>query len=294
MENVFPTFLVIGAQRCGTSALHYKLLSHPQICLSSIRKELDFFITMKRHGTPFEEYAKLFPNYQGEPAVGDISPKYLYYHEFTAELIASYLPDARIVIILRHPIERAYSAYRYALKTGREWMSFQKAIERPPSGQALWDYRLTSTYAPAVNSYKSKCSNVEVFLFEELTRNDAAIMDRLYRHLGVEAAPLKHELVRYQKNAGDYPLFPLLNRSWGYISWQVADRKGLRRALKFLRHKQVRFPSTNHIPPLDPKFYNDLLKEFEPDIRETSRLIGRDLSDWLVPMDSRASATHSP
>src|SRR3954465_912455 len=125
--EVLPTFFVLGAARSGTTSLHYWLAQHPQVAMSATR-EPTHFVFRPGPGGPQpciaddrrlltksvpdrSAYERLFPA-GGVPAAGDASPLYLYPRE-TPELIASAVPDARLIAVVREPVDRAWSHFVY-------------------------------------------------------------------------------------------------------------------------------------------------------------------------------------
>lgn len=141
-----PTFLVIGAAKAGTTSLYHYLGQHPQVFMSPV-KEPGFF-ALEGHPLDFrgpgdewlrqattttlEAYQKLFEGVRDEPAVGEASVLYLHHHA-APEAIARYVPDVKLVAVLRDPVERAYSAFLYQTRNGREPLAdFEEALRAEP------------------------------------------------------------------------------------------------------------------------------------------------------------------
>ena len=119
-----PDFLVIGAQKAGTTALYAYLRWHPGITGPSW-KEVSFF---DRHWWRGEAwYRGQFPLRAGERLVGEASPSYLF-HPLAPERARSLVPDVRLVALLRDPVDRAYSQYQHEVALGREPLSFEDAL----------------------------------------------------------------------------------------------------------------------------------------------------------------------
>lgn len=119
-----PDFLVVGAQKCGTTSLFLLLSKHPQLFLPS-RKEVQFFSSPTLYPKGLDWYAEEF--FSGCPEghlAGEVSPQYMYSTEI-ARRVHHCLPEARIIAILREPIDRAFSHYRMACRREQE--------KRPPS-----------------------------------------------------------------------------------------------------------------------------------------------------------------
>jgi sulfotransferase family protein len=119
-----PDFLVLGAQKAGTTALYAYLRWHPGITGPSW-KEVSFF---DRHWWRGEAwYRGQFPLRAGERLVGEASPSYLF-HPLAPERARSLVPDAKLVALLRDPVDRAYSQYQHEVALGREPLSFEDAL----------------------------------------------------------------------------------------------------------------------------------------------------------------------
>jgi hypothetical protein len=119
-----PDFLVIGAQKAGTTALYAYLRWHPGIAGPSW-KEVSFF---DRHWWRGEAwYRGQFPLRAGERLVGEASPSYLF-HPLAPERARSLVPGAKLVALLRDPVDRAYSQYQHEVALGREPLSFEDAL----------------------------------------------------------------------------------------------------------------------------------------------------------------------
>ena len=119
-----PDFLVIGAQKAGTTALYAYLRWHPGITGPSW-KEVSFF---DRHWWRGEAwYRGQFPLRAGERLVGEASPSYLF-HPLAPGRARSLVPDAKLIALLRDPVDRAYSQYQHEVALGREPLSFEDAL----------------------------------------------------------------------------------------------------------------------------------------------------------------------
>lgn len=129
-----PTFLIAGAQRCGTTSLFQMLAKHPDVQPPAITKGVHYFDTANRHarGSDFyrAHFPMILPNRQGR-ITGEASPYYIF-HPLAAERIAQELPKARIIVLLRDPVERAYSAHKQETWRGFETLPFEEALEAEP------------------------------------------------------------------------------------------------------------------------------------------------------------------
>lgn len=130
-----PDFLIIGAQKAGTTSLHKYLLSHP--CIAHTPKEIHFFDLYFSRGLSY--YKSFFPSIINKTLLtqvrsskilaGEATPYYLF-HPRVAERVAQVLPNVKLIAVLRDPVDRAYSHYNYMLKKGKETLKFEEAIAK--------------------------------------------------------------------------------------------------------------------------------------------------------------------
>lgn len=126
--RVLPNYIIIGAQKSGTSSLFYYLSQHPQV-VNSNRKEVHYFD--KNYHRSVSWYKQHFPfkfNIKPGYAVGEATPSYLF-HPFAAERIYKLLPDAKLIVVLRHPVERVISQYFQAVRKNNEHRPLMQALQ---------------------------------------------------------------------------------------------------------------------------------------------------------------------
>jgi hypothetical protein len=133
--RILPHFLIIGGQRCGTTSLYNYIISHPRV-FPAIKKEIHFFDLYFNKG--LEWYRSHFPtslwkNYRekvsGSPVItGEASPYYMF-HPHAARRIAECLPCVKLIMILRNPVDRAYSHHQHEVRLGHESLSFEEALD---------------------------------------------------------------------------------------------------------------------------------------------------------------------
>ena len=144
--RLMPDFLVIGGQRCGTTTIFKALSEHPQVMRPGVEKGIDYFTFNYGHSEgwyrghfPISSLARLRTAQHGRPVAFEACTYYMF-HPFAMERIAKDLPDVKLVVMLRNPVERAYSAYKHELARGFETeTSFERALE-------LEDERLDGEY----------------------------------------------------------------------------------------------------------------------------------------------------
>lgn len=142
-----PNFMLLGAAKCGTTSLYHVLRQHPQIYLSE-PKEPRFFELEYAEGMDYY-WTKYFGGWDGEPVVGDASPRNLFLPYIPSRIRAE-LPEAKLLVILRDPVQRAFSAWWMGHSLGVEPLSFAAAIQANweqiqsgfsfdgPEGEARW------------------------------------------------------------------------------------------------------------------------------------------------------------
>lgn len=134
--RISPAFLIVGAQRCGTTTLYKTLAEHPDVLSAGLHKGVHYFDTGYRRGPrwyrghfPTNLTARRRERATGiRPITGEASPYYMF-HPLVPERIARDLPDVKLIVMLRDPVERAYSAFTHEKARGFETESFERAIE---------------------------------------------------------------------------------------------------------------------------------------------------------------------
>jgi hypothetical protein len=147
---VLPDFVIIGAQKSGTSFLYDLLTQHPYVKRAAL-KELHYFDRHFDRG--IEWYRSQFPlprwKEERKSITGEATPNYLF-HPHAARRMAEVVPQARLIVLLRNPVDRAYSNYYKEVKRGGETLQFEEAIEveearsRGQMDKMLEDDRYTS------------------------------------------------------------------------------------------------------------------------------------------------------
>ncbi len=292
-----PNFLIIGAQRSGTTTLHHCLRQHPDIFCSDVQKELNFFSNMPYNHSRIEDYHKFFEGWRGEHAVGEASVNYLYYSH-VPELIAQKLPDVKLIAILRNPIARAYSHYRYCLKKGIEWMSFEAALEQEEKRvQALWksrrrevwyySYKDIGRYSVQLRRYLQyfQRDKFHILLFEDFVRSPEKELEKVCRFLGVDTS-FAFETVETgtdESNHAQCPRYLYLQRLLAYLAVHGSRRRVVWRVSKASKKLIPLMPLSNEFPPMKQETRRALGNFFRPYIEDLSNLFDLELSRWTQP-----------
>lgn len=295
-----PTFLVIGASRSGTTALHQYLKQHPDVFMP-VKKEPNFFAfegeTLAFKGpaadwvnnavTTLDDYQALFAEGADKTARGEASPLYLYV-EKTAAHIAAKLPKVPMVAVLRDPADQAYSHFLYAKRNMIEPLdSFHDAIlkqeERMAAGwQPLFNYSNFPRYAEQLDRFYAHFdkSQIKLFLYEDFDRDPLAVLKEIFGFIDVDDSFIAD--VSHRPNAGgtaknalvqDLVMKPyLITRIVGsMIPFELRQRIKDKISQKNLQRDEL---------PADAKA---LLRErLREDTLRLQDMIGRDLSAWLT------------
>lgn len=308
-QSLLPNFLIIGAAKSGTTSLYHYLKDHPDIFMSPV-KETNFFLgdgktapeeigldgrsrSLTRIAT-LADYSALFQNAVREKARGEASPKYLYYPE-AAQRIKALLPDVQIIAVLRHPVDRAYSAFLHHLREGEEeYTDFAAALREEPSRMERgidpkYHYRNRGFYFRQLSPYYDAfgAEKVQVYLYEDLRKEPLGLMRHLFGVLGVD--PAFEPDMGTEHNISGVPKNQLLHKVYGFLKSDRNTVKELgKRVLptplrQRLKGRIVGSLQKNNLtkPSLPPKIRDDLMRDYGEDILELQNLIGRDLTHWL-------------
>lgn len=205
MHKIKPNFLIVGAAKAGTTALYYYLKQHPEIGFPDL-KEPKYFsssqLEFPHNGTGdasvdkyaiknWNEYLSLFEKLGDKKLIGEASPDYLFYHSQTAPLIKEKLGDIPIIIILRNPVKRAFSAYSYLKRDSREKLDFSNALisevkRTKENWDFIWRYKQGSQYADQVLTFKNLFSKVHVIIFEDFIENGLEEANKVFSFLELD------------------------------------------------------------------------------------------------------------
>jgi hypothetical protein len=300
-----PNFLLIGAQRAGTTSVYRYLGQHPEIYMSPSKEprffafegqDPDFRGPFHREPgttsgrplgtvTQLEPYRALFAGVTGETAVGEASPQYLY-SEKAPTRIRHHLPDAKLIALLRDPVERAYSHFLFARREGHEPLSdFVRALEAEEERiRANWwigHYRSMGYYHQQLSRYYElfEPDRIRVYLYDHLRQDPVGTAQDIFRFLGVDESfvpntSLRHSVSGTPRSRAFHTLIARPNVLKRAIR-PVLPEALRTRAFVMLRDSNLRPP-----PPMPAEARAELTEAYREDTRELQRLIGRDLSGW--------------
>ena len=282
---MLPNFLIIGAQKAGTSWFADNLGAHPDVFVAE--RELHYFNDRFERGIGW--YESQFEAHEDAKAVGESTPGYMYHPEGPARVRQALGPDVRLIATLRHPVDRAYSAFWNALTSGRlpEDADFARTFrEGDPFGiQSRGFYH---TQLERVLEHFPRQSLL-VFVQETDLRRGADTVRVCFEHLGVDPAfepPRAAERANANRSfrAGHAGLMSLgrrVSRATARLPWPV------RRALRatFLRGFDA-LPERRGYARLDPDLRRELMATYREDVERLEALLDRDLSVWREDADA--------
>ena len=300
MKNTLPNFLIVGAAKSGTSSLHNYLNQHPEVFMPSYNsdgmkvKEPRFLIKdLVKHRLhngvwTWEEYKSLFNDVIDEKAIGESTVLYLYYYKDAIKNIKEKLGiDVKIIIMLRNPTERAYSAFQHVSRGFKEQNSFEESLEmedgrleREGNLTPMVMYKDMGLYHEMVKSYQENFSNVHVIIYDDFRDNTENEMKKTYQFLSISDNEDIDYVTRHNvggkrwKNDKVKHLFMKENPIKSVIKRIIP-----RRLRKGLRNNLVT-ASTNKVLLMKDQTRIMLNDFFREDVRKLSDLLNRELTHW--------------
>lgn len=299
-----PNFLIIGAAKSGTTSLHYYMDQHPEIYMSP-RKDTFFFNFDGRqpdYGGPGDnewyrdfavidrnEYEALFEGVTDEKAVGEACAKYLYDPQ-AAKRIHDYIPDTKLIAILRNPVDRAFSSYMQQIRDGLETVDdFGEALKLEASRirqnwRPIWHYRTRGLYYGQLQTYLRLfgSAQIRIYLYEDLMHNPLSMLKELFQFLGVDDQFTPDTSMRH--NVSGIPRSRLLRNL-------IMKPNRLKSVVKPLLPRNIRSGiksalTANSINMKKPEILTEtrakLTDAYRNDVLKVQSLIQRDLSSWLT------------
>lgn len=301
-----PNFFIVGAPRCGTTAMYEYLRRHPQVFMPYRKEPVYFGADLAKRPPYLDEagYLALFDPADGAKAIGEATVWYLYSQTAPAE-IKALAPDARIIIMLRNPVEMAHSLHRHWLWSANEDIAdFGEAVAAEPdraAGRRLPSnveqpiglrYTWLGKYTPHVRRFLDAFGpdRVLVLIYDDLAQDGRRIGRQTLGFLGLDAGyDGAFEVVNQNKRARS-PRLQRLSRSKGFL--RIASKlppRVFHVVWRALQRANIRPESRS---PLDPQLRRRLAAEFAPDVAALGELLGRDLSHWTAdPMGVPAPAS---
>ena len=297
-----PNFLIIGAAKSGTTALYRYMKQHPDIYMPD-RKEPHHFsftdITKNTNGpgdyvrtaiTDDDEYKKLFEIVKNEKAIGEASPTYIYIPG-TAQRIYSEIPNSKIIAILRHPADRAFSAYMHLVRDGYEFeLIFEKALEKEKERIAknwgpIWHYKKAGLYFEQLIPYYQLFprNKILIIIYDDYKKDPQKINQKIFNFLEIDDS--FNPDMSAKPNVSGIPK----NKSWQTVISYFFDKNNIIRSIsRKMFSEEIRWRFTSNLRNKNlvqlkmlPDTRNQLIEYFKEDILNLQQLIDYDLSHWL-------------
>ena len=286
---MLPNFLITGAQKAATTWLARALEQHPDVFVAP-EKEVGYFDLHYDRGIAW--YESRFAERRQESAVGEATPMYLHVPEVDKRIEDSLGKDVKFIVSLRHPVDRAHSAFWHFLARGKyaSDADFRTAFE----SDEPFHLRTNGLYGAQLRRFFERFprEHVLVLLFEELKEDNQAALRRCMDFLGVDGS-FEPNLVGERRNQG-IGVKPL----GGTVQFMDRNARQRVRVLPPLLRKpamrvgkacraaiQRVLPTRRDYEKLDPEIRADLLQYYLQDIRQLEDLLDRDLSVWLHGSD---------
>ena len=302
-----PNFLIIGAAKAGTNALYHYLRQHPQVYMSPW-KEPKFFAFESEADLGFRaangrdapvnasvildqaEYEDLFVDADDEElARGEASTHYLYVEKSPGR-IKALIPDAKLVAVLRNPVERAFSSYQHLVRDDLEPLDFGAALDAEPQRIAehyayLYRYTDMGFYSEQLDRYEKTFPENQlcVLLYDDLRSDPEGTCRRIFSFLGVDEDFVPDMSGEYNRSGvpKNRSMHRLLNPSAPMKRrlWNVTPRFARERLLD----AQTKMVNRNLQRQTMPEPERDRLRNvFREEIRRLETRLDRDLSHWLA------------
>ena len=275
-----PNVVVIGGLKCGTTSLHHYLNAHPEIEMSR-PKELNFFVEELNWGLGVNWYRSHFTG--TAPVRGETSPHYTNrpFFEGVAERMAATLPEeARLIYMVRHPIDRVLSHYLHNLGGGYDERPLEEALADERSS-----YVQRSRYAFQLEPYLEAFGTDRVLVItrEELARERVETMRRVFAFVGVDPSFRSEDFEReWETGSGKTKGgFRLMDRAVRLPGLRALDRNfdRLPERLRWLVERIVHDPERGEAPKpeLPPALRERLAELFRPEVERLESIVGRPL-----------------
>lgn len=264
MTNRLPTYIIAGAMRSGTTALNSYLREHPDVAVSTT-KEVHFFDSFYDRGV--EWYREQFPHSETAQAVGEATPNYMF-STTALDRIKETLPDVKLVVMLRNPIDRAYSHYWHDRARGKTEGDFAENVKREMDGDHGFNYIARGRYRAQIEHILERFppTALHVEVFEDMVDRPDELYSSVCRFIGVDHSFRPESLGAPVNNFVEFRSLALRHASQK-LPGRLRDVIG-----------RVNTKRKESYPPMPPRLRNRLAEEFATANQGLEELIGRSLS----------------
>ena len=280
---MLPNFLIIGAEKGGTTWLYEKLRRHPEVYMPRV-KELYFFNNDGGEGKTQEWYEKHF---EAAPAVGEATPAYMY-DEHAPRRIADMVPDMKLIACLRHPTDRVYSHYWMNRGVDKIDCSFNKVVS-----QRREPYIGNGLYGEQVDRYLSYFDRDQLLILisEEVFSAPSASLNKICSFLGVDDTFYQDQewIARRENRAARIRSRTALEVMSAVGGW-MRHTEGARQVLDALKATGVTDlikgtnRETREYPEMDPELRRELDEQYVSTVLYVENILGREIKVWRDKM----------
>ena len=277
-KDNWPTFFIVGAPRSGTTSLYNYLKTIPEIFMSPV-KEPGYFIPNDFRGFTEKKYLDLFKNIKNEIVIGEASAGYLANREASLK-IKKQIPDAKIIITLRDPVERTFSDYLNNLRTGNVKRTFEQDFEnflRNNKEQSHLKKSIpVSMFFEQVKNYLNIFGkeNVKVLIFEETIKDTKKAIEDVLEFLGVQTQipeNFEKQYNAYSEPLGSFGTNIAKNKNISIIVKKIFPNKNRENILHTILNKKGKKPKMSE--EIKIKLQNLFLE----DVKKLEKLLERPL-----------------
>ena len=300
MRNNLPNFLIVGAAKSGTSSLHNYLNQHPEVFMPSYNKEVmkvkeprflikDLVQHRLHNGVwNWEEYKSLFNKVNDEISIGESTVLYLYYYKHAIDNIKKYLGEnVKIIIMLRNPTDRAYSAFQHVSRGFNEQNSFEEALkiekgrmDKESSLTPMVMYKEMGLYHDMVRAYKENFKNVHIIFYEDFRDDTEGEIKKIFKFLGLSLSVNIDFVSRHNVGGKRWKNEKIKHVFMKNNPLKSALKKAIPKSLrKGVRDKLIS-ASTDKVAPMKENTRVKLNEFFKEDVKKLSDLLNRDLTHW--------------
>lgn len=274
---MLPTFLGIGTSRSGTTWLHEILSAHPDIFVPSRRKEVHFFDWNYERGLAW--YEAFFPDSSSPclyKAVGEITPNY-FYNETCARRIAALPSVPKLLLLLRHPVDRLYSSYHWFKRHHNYKGPFQACLAEHPE---LADRSMYAKYLRVYLNYFD-LSTMLILIFEDAILDRNRTLQSLCTFLGVSPDAMPADAGAKASNPATAVRFPFLFHLGSRLSRALRNRDldRIANASFSVRIRNLLLKDSRP-PRLDAELRAKLTETYAEDIRDLESILGMTIAAW--------------
>lgn len=273
-----PHFIVLGGHKCGTSSLHNYLAQHPEIYMPRI-KGTDFF---NREGssetiTSIERYQAFYQEMTNEKIAGEVSSVYLY-SKGACDAIKKYLPEAKLIAVLRNPVERAFSHFNQLPETKKRDRNFSEIFDEKKVLR-------NGFYSTPLNMYFDSFGRdrIKILLFDSLRNDKKCFFYSIFQWVGVnpnfmpdtsivtrQGGEIKNQAVKNIFNGNN-----ILHSTAGFLLRPFTTPDQRRDLYKKTKNM---FMQKNELPE---QLRKQLIDFYREDILQLQDILDMDISHWL-------------